>query len=359
MKIINKESLIENYKFLIEKDRRIVEGVNNKIQIINDNSEIKLDLICELIEYLENDEFLDGLIIDEYKNRVKVSIINDYHLMNCTKSVLWFYMDSPSYKNNIQEHIEEFFKIEVKGKGINEIISNVLKELYKINFYYVEPLYDVGKETFSYDLHLFKNTVSLKSLESYFKKKHDKIYKSVSNFRNSKNQHLSLDIKSKGFDKTTKIDSDFFDSCFYNEKYPELNKEFINLILDADDLEAYSKTLFVFFKDDLANIGIFKEEELYKHYKVIKDFEKEFFTGSKLKISNLFLFKDPIEVQFETDMKYPYRFLSFNVSLDSSFDDIKNGFIHNSNNKKIGDVKVKDWLENENEVRELIRLLDY
>lgn len=359
MKITNKESMIENYKLLIEREQRIVENFDNQNQIINDGSEMKLNLVYDLIEYLENDEFLDGLIIDDYKNQVKVSIINDNHLMNCSKSVLWFYRNSPAYKNHIQEHIEEFFKIGVKGKGINEIISNILKELYKVNFYYVEPLYDIGKETFFYDLYLFKNTVSLKSFESSFKDKHDRIYKSISNFRNLKNQHLSLDVKSKGFDKTTKIDSDFFDSCLYNEKYPDLNKEFVNSILEVDDLTAYWRTLFVFFKDDLANIGILKEEELYRHYKVIKDFEKEFFSACKLKISNLFLFKEPIEVQFETDMKYPYKFLSFNVPIDNSFDDIKSGFIYNSDNSKIGNVKVKDWLENESEVKELIRLLDY
>lgn len=349
MKITNKESLIENYKFLIEKEQRLVK---------NNDSEIKLDLIFDLIEYLENDEFLDSLIIDEHKEEIELSIFNDNYLLNCKKEFLWFYRKSMKC-NHIQENIEEFFKIEVQGKSINEMISNILKDLYEIKFYCIEPLYDMRTEIFNYNLHLFKNTISLNNMATDFKKKHDKIYKNILNLKSVGSLPSSLGMESKGFDKTTKLDFDFFDSCLCNERYPDLNKEFSRKILEMDDLEVYIKALCIFFKDNLKELGILSEDQLYRHYTLIKNFEKEFFNGCKLEISNIFLFKEPIEVQFVTDMKHPHKFLSFNISINASFDDIKNECLYDSSNRNISDLKVKDWLENENEVKEFIRLLNY
>lgn len=332
--IINKEEIIEVYQ-----SRICFEQGTKEI-----TSDISLPL--KMIDFLEKNKFIDSLVMNEDKSKIKIS----FHVQSSTlnySNTSHFYMTL----NVDDEKKETIFKIRFKTYEIQTFFNKILNNLYEVVLYHVFRNRDSFYKS-SYVIKFYKNSFSLDPKAIVFKNKHMRIYENVSNYINY------YHTKIQGLKADCLITQEVLDNLLLNGNYPKMNDVFLKEVLDLNERDFFINRFLIFArkKVNLLNLSF---DEIGKYYDLVKIFEDSYFK-EKLILTESIIINNQMTVEFETGIPEIYGELRFNITMEDNIESLKQKNLYIDNQKcKIDGLKVKDWIENKEEVKNIIRMLNY
>lgn len=334
MKIVNKKDAVSRYNNLLKFESKRNDNLTYDVENLDDFKISDLPLIYTLLYFIENDRFINSLVLDEDKNKVKMNIYGEPSNAMSEKIVVSLFKDKI---NNAYGQIEHLIRLEFDSKYVNEMIIETLKERYKIKFYSIEVCYYQDVNELKETLHLERNSISYTNNAVDIEKTHVK-----------KQKEMKLKIEDAARAGLA-IERDFEEERSFSKK------EILDNFFKDDNCRKRNLDLANDFDQEIK----FFRDNFQKYHKLMKEFEMVFF-DSDLQFKDDFIFNDTKIVQFETGIAKPYDVFTFDLCLNDDFESLKSKQLYQENAiTKVESITLRDWIENREETKSIIRLFNY
>lgn len=343
IKIINKKEMYKNILQAIKNEY----SVKNlpKINIFNKN------VYFNVIELVENNKVIDKIVLDEDKKNVMVSFFYD--------TIRFRY--SIKLSRFIDEEYEIIANILIRGDSIDTVCEHLNNGDFYISVC-ICPIEDNEQI-----LKFYRNNISKFPESNIVSQKYNKI-KNVIRSSRYINDSLCLtpfnylELNHEINDDTT-IDSFFVKNLLKNSVYSSDDESFFENILNLNEYDTKIEIIWTYFRKGLANFGVFTKKELCLFYDYIDDIRKKL---HPLEFNECYDYTNSvIYLYFKTGLEKPYNDVIVVVKKDEDIEKILNknlrSYILKANKQytEIGGVSLKDFLNNKQEIIELIKLIGY
>jgi len=325
----------------------LYKKIEKVIKYNNVFSEKKLSgskIYYSILDMIANNKIIDLLILDEDKDYVEINFLH-------------------SSKNRSYELIL-YRKIFETRKTILEINFNDTDldfiEKYRINYFMT-----IRNEFQNPRLDFFRNNIRSLPDANETRKKYNRIKNILNkfkcNFPVGKNlNYLVIDRKLKDFELNPNV---FFKSFLANNIYSNLDKEYFKSILTLNAHDSRIETIWIYYKDFLKEMNFNKKEDIDIFDNYINEV-KEHLNLSEIEVIFDFKYKC-INLMFETGLEYPNHkvFIKINKNEKNEYllekELYKYSSLYNVDYIKIDDVLLNNYIENREEVIQLVKLFDY
>lgn len=343
IKIINKKEIYKDILQAIENEYSVKNLA--KINIVNKS------VYFDVIEFIENNKVIDKIVLDEDKENVIVSFFYDtIHLRYNIKLL--------SY---IDEKYETIANISIRGDSIDTLCEHLKNGSFYIAFFIFSI--DNNEEK----LKFYRNNISKFSESNIVSQKYNKIEKVI---RNSRYINDSLCLTPFNYPELNyEINDDTIIDCFFvknllkNSVFSSDDESFFENILNLNEYDAKIEIIWTYFRKGLENFGVFTKKELCLFYDYIENIRKKL---HPLEFHECYDYVNSfIYLYFKTGLEKPYNDVIVVVKKNESIEKILNKKLRsyilkpNKNYSEIGNIYLRDFINNREEIIELIKLIGY
>lgn len=263
-------------------------------------------------------------------------------------------------------------------RNINGILTNILKLQLLTNdmetvenfvegdIFIIYPFQTFGKGSKDRIL-FFRNKISILPNISIIKEKYDLIKNILSGFPKKINYasgyYNYLLLNTENISVETIFDNTFSEEFLINNISSDEDRDYFENILNYSPLQAKLETIWLYYGKSLRDMGFEDKKEII----LVEDFLNEIRRDlTEFDINVIFDLKEgAIKLYFNTDLEYPLNQVFVKIDKNNSIQGVltKNLYLppltNYENDKKVENITLNDFIENNKEVLSLIKLFLY
>jgi len=311
--------------------------------------QIQKEIYIQIMSVIEHDASVNLLLLEEDRNEINAHF--EYFHRN-SEYVLFLYKKSLKVNAILLE-------ISILEYDIKYLAKNIMNGKYKVNFF------RKNKSESDPQLLFFRNKIGILPDSDLVSKKYNRIQSILLNFLNQKpfNRPSNGLMLNSCIDEYKKYNENFFDHFLSNFCCSDLDEDYFNKILSLSEEDSRIETIWFYHKEYLKEMG-------FNHKSDIKVFENYFDSINKqfhpCDAKTLFNFRSKkIQIIFDTGEKSPIKNVFVKINKDDAIEDILNkelyrySSVSNVDYVKIENILLKDYIENKDEVIQMIKLMNY
>lgn len=303
------------------------------------------DIYTKITDVIEHDLEIDSLLIEQDKNKIHAHFCLDGQY----KIIL--------YKISGEEIIT-LLEITILQYDVKYLAKHIIVGKYKVNFF-------KKSDRDNPQLIFFRNKIGIIPDSDLVCKKYNRIQNVLLNFLTQKpfNRPSNCLMLNSCIDDYKKYNENFFDHFLSNYCCSTVDEDYFSKILTLSEEDSRIETIWIYHKEYLKEMG-------FNYKSDIKDFENHFDNINKhfhpYDVKPLFNFRSKkIQIIFDTGEKWPIKNVFVKINKDDAIEDILNKelyrylYISNDDYVKIENILLKDYIENKDEVVQMIKLMNY
>lgn len=342
LKVINEKELFNECQVFLDSE------YSNKKLSLTECFKLKSTLSKKLLDFIMGEALTKQLILDEDKLNLEVNL--------SSHSIVKYYCISIG--RTIDGDLVKIFDITFNATTIKEMMDCITKNEFEIRFY---TLVKAGNS--SSEMHFYRNNIANLKEANLMRMTYDLVKHTINIFkiRFDFPSNKALDLRFKKIDSKTEFDKGFFENFLINDKYPDADKDFFARILSLDSLDLLVEVFWVYHKERLANLNFKDKESFYEFCSKIEDIKNKF---SQIDIYIEFDFLSGLMrlAIDNTSGKSRIR-LYFNIEKYETCESLLNRdlylYLFFKDAFKINGLFFKDYVNNQNEVLDVLNLMAY
>lgn len=342
LKVINEKELFNECQVFLDSE------YSNKKLSLTECFKLKSTLSKKLLDFIMGEALIKQLILDEDKLNLEVNLSR-------SSIVTYYYI---SIGRTIDGNLVKIVDISFHAATIKEMIDCFTKNEFEIVFY---TLVKAGNS--SCEMRFYRNNIANLKEANLMRMRYNLLKHTFDIFKIRFDSVLNkaLDLRYKRIYSKTELDKDFFENFLMNDKYPDADKNFFAKILSLDSLDLLVEVFWIYQKERLANLNFKDKESFYEFCSKIEDIKNKF---SQFDIYLEFDFLSGLMrlAIDNTSGKSRIR-LYFNIEKYETCESLLNRelylFLFFKDAFKIDGLFFKDYVNNQNEVLDVLNLMAY
>lgn len=342
LKVINEKELFNECQVFLDSE------YSNKKLSLTECFKLKSTLSKKLLDFIMGEALTKQLILDEDKLNLEVNLSSH-------SIVKYYYI---SIGRTIDGNLVKIFDIAFHATTIKEMMDCITKNEFEIIFY---TLVKAGNS--SCEMHFYRNNIANLKEANLMRMRYDLVKHTINIFKIRFDfiSNKALDLRYKKIDSKTEFDKDFFENFLINDKYPDADKDFFARILNLDSLDLLVEVFWVYHKEILANLNFKDKESFYEFCSKIEDIKNKF---SQFDIYVEFDFLSSLmRLAIDNTSEKSRIRLYFNIEKYETCESLLNRemylFLFFKEAFKIDGLFFKDYVNNQNEVLDVLNLMAY
>lgn len=338
-----------NQQFYMDIGRAVKEHFSYKSMDKITALQVQNDVYVQALNIIEKDIEVNTLLLDEDKNQVEAYFHNAY--------------SNGQYELILSRVLGEkrvtLLEVVFHQYDIKYLAKNIIAGKYRVKFY---QTINNNQNT---RLFFLRNKIGSLPDAELIRKKYNRIQNILLKFlyrcSPSKLQNcLIIDKKFKDFQKSP---NSFFDGFLANNHFSVLDQSYFDKILSLNAHKSRLETIWTYNQENLKELGFKCKEDISIFDNKLDNIKKSLYP---FKVKQLFDFQSGnIEIIIETGEKIPNHIVLVKIKKDESITNILDKELYKYSSVlaldyiKVDGIYLKDYIQNKEEVIELIKLVNY